>query len=315
MPTKDSMSCESCAFGLFSSAGHLCEKCPNGRTPNLNKAATDCTQCSSSAYSLDGSVCKPCPPDQEANPARTACVCHAFAYNSSLYDGWQIQCVAKSLSLNQIKDNRKATATCLSCHHLGCVDCVAAGLELVTGWGTTGSASPWYIYKCPFKRACVNTRGQRCAVGHSGLLCAVCQPGYGLTSEECIECKTANHWWHGIVGGVAVLSTCGLVVYLSCYHKWKRKPTGNLSMVQLMHDMQLSENPLAEPLHPSRSDLQSSPRGSLSQRVRSTAERSKSIYLLFRVVYQPVRILVGYVQVYSPKALQPRATISVIPLA
>jgi hypothetical protein len=37
--------------------------------------------------------------------------------------------------------------------------------------------------------------------------------------------------------------------------------------------------------------------GSLAERARSTAQRSSNLYILLRVLYQPVRILIGYIQV------------------
>ena len=49
-----------------------------------------------------------------------------------------------------------------------------------------------------------------------------------------------------------------------------------------------------------RSDLQQqSPRSSVSLKATAVAQRSLGVYAVLRVVYQPVRIIVGYIQVVT----------------
>ena len=57
----------------------------------------------------------------------------------------------------------------------------------------------------------------------------------------------------------------------------------------------LMENPLQAGGHGSAATP--SGRGSLVDRARATAKRTGSLYMLLRVLYQPTRILVGYIQV------------------
>ena len=58
--------------------------------------------------------------------------------------------------------------------------------------------------------------------------------------------------------------------------------------------MQLTDNPLQV------YGQKRSPRGSLAQRA---AERRNNVYMMVRVLYQPVRILVGYIQVRAATML------------
>jgi hypothetical protein len=75
-----------------------------------------------------------------------------------------------------------------------------------------------------------------------------------------------------------------LVVYLWWRHQGQGKnKDGGSELV-----MQLTDNPLQA------YGQKRSPRGSLSDR---TAKQRSNAYLAVRVLYQPVRILVGYIQV------------------
>jgi hypothetical protein len=118
------------------------------------------------------------------------------------------------------------------------------------------------------------------------LLCAECALGYGLTGEECVECKaTVRHWYVAalVLGAVAVF---GLVVYLWWqYQQDENKNDGGDELA-----MQLTDNPL------DAYGQAWSPHGSLSRRA---VERRSNAYLALRVLYQPARILVGYIQVHS----------------
>jgi hypothetical protein len=84
-----------------------------------------------------------------------------------------------------------------------------------------------------------------------------------------------------------VAVACGLVAYLA----WGRKQDGGTATGELA--VQLTENPLP----PYESGLERSPHGSLSHRARTTAQRSSNVYIYMQVLYQPARILVGYIQV------------------
>jgi hypothetical protein len=92
------------------------------------------------------------------------------------------------------------------------------------------------------------------------------------------------HRWYisGVVLGI--VAAFGVVAYLWWRHQLgKSKDDSGGELV-----IQLTDNPLQ--VHGQKR----SPRGSLSSRA---AERRSNAYLAVRVLYQPVRILVGYVQV------------------
>ena len=92
-----------------------------------------------------------------------------------------------------------------------------------------------------------------------------------------------HHWYVAavVIGSVAA---CGLVVYLWWrYQQDKSEDEGGGELA-----MQLTDNPLQA------YGQKRSPRGSLSARA---AERQSNVFLAVRVLYQPVRILVGYIQV------------------
>jgi hypothetical protein len=106
-----------------------------------------------------------------------------------------------------------------------------------------------------------------------------------------VECKTTVHRWYiaGVVLGI--VAAFGLVIYLWWWQqqgKTEEDGSGDLAM-------QLTDNPL-QVYRQKRS-----PRGSLSHRA---AERRSNAYLTVRVLYQPARILVGYIQVRGATILR-----------
>jgi hypothetical protein len=182
-PVEEGAHCSLCVPGKYSATGEGCAVCPRGSEPNLLSGADSCIPCGGHSVSEGGGRCTKCEADQVADPSRTVCVCPAGLYNSSRVGGHLVQCVPKNLR----GESRKAASSCASCDGLPCVKC-ATGLEVVPGWGTTGAAgggSPWVVFGCPFRHACINAvDGQRCVVGHTGILCAECEPGYGLTGTH-----------------------------------------------------------------------------------------------------------------------------------
>jgi hypothetical protein len=284
-PAEGGARCSLCVPGKYSATGEGCAVCPAGNEPNLLSGADSCTLCGGHSISEYGDHCAKCEADQVADPSRTVCICPAGLYNSSRYGDNAVQCVPKNLR----PGGHKTPSSCVTCDGLACVKCTA-GLEMVPGWGTTGSDSPWIIFGCPFRHACINRAdGQRCAAGHTGVLCAECEPGYGLTGEECVACKDTVHRWYVAVVVLGILVGVGLVVYLCWRHRQRQNKGSDDEM-----GLQLTDNPLQ------LRGQKRSPRGSLSGQA---SERRGNVHLAVRVLYQPVRILVGYIQARGGRVL------------
>jgi hypothetical protein len=92
------------------------------------------------------------------------------------------------------------------------------------------------------------------------------------------------HRWYVAAVVLGVVATFGLVVYLW----WRHQQGQSKDDSGDERARQLTDNPLQA------TGQKWSPRGSLSHRA---AERRSNAYLAVRVLYQPVRILVGYIQV------------------
>jgi hypothetical protein len=119
-------------------------------------------------------------------------------------------------------------------------------------------------------------------MGYSSTTCVA------TTGEECVECKTTVHHWYIAAVVLSVAVAAGLLVHL-CFRRrqWGQGKRGFGD--QAMHQ---TGNPLQP--YEQRARSSRSTRGSLSERA---TERRDNAYLAVRALYQPVRILVGYIQV------------------
>ena len=271
--------CEGCRFGRYSSAGQACDECDEGHAPN--SASDSCVFCVSTSVSSDGKECRRCSDDQEADDMRTHCICPRSTYNTSLLAAHAVRCMAKGLHGSE--PAAAAIATCMPCGDLDCVACDAGGLVVYQPEYSI-AVEPWLVFRCPFEGTCVQDMktGQRCKTGHTGLLCAVCEVGFGLDRDNCVKCsRTNSNAAAGLLSAVCVL--VGLV-YL-----WRRRSMGVEATESESLSLQgLITNPLGASWDPQGSTTSFSTLG----RAATT-----DIYMLLRVVYQPVRIVVGYIQV------------------
>lgn len=277
--------CQPCQFGTFSADGQRCHACSAGFEPNRASAAESCSACDESSVSPDGVKCSRCDPDQVADSARTQCVCPATSYNSSQRGGNNVRCLSQGLR----GTDKAAAATCVPCGDLECVACGGAhGLSVRTEFAVAQTDEAWLVFKCPFKGACVQREDERCKAGHTGILCAVCSRGYGLNRDECVECSATNSNPFAAGGLLAVMLVVAGLIYF-----WRRRGWGQSGE-------RLSEGLIRNPLQSSPQDSRrSSSYGSLTRTTSSVVQRSTDVYTLLRVVYQPVRILVGYIQVVT----------------
>eukprot|EP01045_Picozoa_sp_COSAG04_P017800 COSAG04_NODE_1601_length_6193_cov_7.603709_1_plen_483_part_10 len=288
MPVDEGTRCELCPFGKFSSSGQGCETCPPGQEPNLDFGADDCTICQSTSVSTPGSKCKRCDTGQIADANRTTCICPPGTYNSSAYGRNLIQCVTDYHQAELV--DLSAPSLCMSCSGLPCVEC-ADEVRVSAGWSTSGSeaipsVTPWFIFHCPEENACLNNEGQRCREGHKGYLCNVCIDDYSMLKGLCDPCSLVNS---SMWTPVAILAAvCLLVALLYACRRRASRVDGPSSSLEL----QLTDNPL-------QSDSSSPGANRPSLSLRATVERSDDAYMLVRVLYQPMRILIGYGQVVN----------------
>jgi hypothetical protein len=136
-------------------------------------------------------------------------------------------------------------------------------------------------------QACVNQQQQRCKEGHMGMLCNVCEAGYGLEDGECQLCSDVNSSPVLPLLAFAIVALFGGVVYTKHTHRAEASSSANSLEAQLTTDNPLSQSGSYESMDK---------RQSLSM---ATVQRTDDAYMLLRVLYQPLRILVGYVQVVS----------------
>ena len=209
-------------------------------------------------------------------------------YNSSLRGGNKLRCLAQGLR----GVDEKASATCAPCGELECITCGADGLAIRPEYAVAQLAQSWLVFKCPFEGACIQdaAAGQRCKEGHTGLLCAECQSGYGLDRDDCVKCSVTNSNPYAAGGLLAVVFILVGIVYL-----WRRRDKQRSGSSR-----ELSQGLYANPLQGSPEGQ--GPRGSTSSglgKAAAVAQKSTDVYMLLRVVYQPVRIIVGYIQVVT----------------
>eukprot|EP01046_Picozoa_sp_COSAG06_P049868 COSAG06_NODE_7767_length_2382_cov_1.723609_4_plen_306_part_00 len=186
-----------------------------------------------------------------------------------------------------------APSLCVPCNDLLCIDCSAEIPTVREGWAEAGtvsepSTSPWLLFECPIADACMNTQQQRCRTGHAGPLCKQCQPSYGLKDNMCQPCTAVNSSPVLPLVVTAIIILIAGVAYAKHHQRSEASSSASLLEAQLTTDNPLQRNALAYDSTDKRQSLS-----------RTTVQRTDDAYMLLRVLYQPVRILVGYVQVVS----------------
>ena len=287
-PTSDGNRCSQCAYGKYSPDGVRCEVCQPGSSPNKQVSADSCQECDDVSVSPHGVACNRCPPEEKADSSHTTCVCPVTMYNSSKAGGNMVRCLSQGLR----GDDQAAPSECVPCGDLECVDCGAGGLVVRAEYSVAQIDQPWLVFKCPFEGACQNTAEQRCKVGHTGLLCAVCEDGYGLDRDDCVECSATNS--NPYTAGALFGAAC---VVAAMIYFWRRRGCGGVeSNVGLSG---LIANPLQVGSSSTPNLRVSSSSSSGGGKAAAVAQKSSDLYTLLRVVYQPVRIIVGYIQVVT----------------
>ena len=126
-----------------------------------------------------------------------------------------------------------------------------------------------------------------------------CQSDYGLDRDDCVKCSVTNSNPYAAGGLLAVVFILVGVVYL-----WRRRDKQRSGSSR-----ELSQGLYANPLQGSPEGQ--GPRGNTSSglgKAAAVAQKSTDVYMLLRVVYQPVRIIVGYIQVVTQIGREKPAT-------
>eukprot|EP00793_Prasinoderma_coloniale_P000001 PRCOL_00005509-RA len=218
------------AHSSLTADGASCE-CDAGYTGVLNERGDECVPCAIGSFKpLPGpALCDVCPPG-----ATTADV-------AALSDA-ECQCVPGSYPEWAAGGGEMSCSSCPTG-----ANCSSGGAPSgMAGYWRENMSSPVF-YSCPFPTACLPEhapRGHggggegaraasssasrralleagledaadsswRCDYGYDGMLCAVCEPGYGYSeSDGCSSCQASGSVW---VGAVAAILALALVVVL-----------------------------------------------------------------------------------------------------
>eukprot|EP01051_Picozoa_sp_SAG22_P006424 SAG22_NODE_420_length_10739_cov_7.090320_10_plen_314_part_00 len=191
-----------------------------------------------------------------------------------------------------------AQSVCVACGELRCVECGPHGLSIRADFAVAQSERMHLVFACPFAHACnehTEEERQHCAVGHTGLLCAVCEADFGMGHIGCVPCSATNSSPVAAAGLLAMF--CALVgaVYLWCHRSARTEQT--------QHDQNdLAVGLVTNPLNLDSSTSSTERRRSASSGMSTAAsvkQKSTDLYMLMRIVYQPTRIVIGYLQVVT----------------
>ena len=291
-PYNHGTACRACAFGKQSSSGAACVPCYPGQHPNEATGADGCVPCNSNSISVAGSSCQRCSIENGtvADDSRTSCICPRGTYDSTMFTQNKVQCLGKHHRSAAFSE--KTASQCVSCSELPCLDCETETPRIHEGWATAGtddapSTSDWLLFECPVAEACVNDGDDKCRAGHKGELCNVCKESFGFEDKKCEPCSVVDRspMTYLVILGVIVV----VAGVLFARHNLRAESRSSESSLQVLLT---TDNPLAGDTFAS-ADIK---RQSLSM---TTVQRTDDAYTLFRVIWQPIRILVGYVQVVN----------------
>ena len=160
--------------------------CPVGkfRASPANASAIVCDGCPAGSYQDEprfGAACKAC--------GSAAVFCPAGATKPT-----KVQRGYVSRPLSAPADRRSMTGQCPPSG----MDCIDGTAHIVSGFwlpsGTTDITDSTTVNKCLRPGACAAGAGTTttCAAGHKGLLCGVCEEGYGQAAGSCLPCPPAG---------------------------------------------------------------------------------------------------------------------------
>ena len=201
-----------------------------------------------------------------------ACACTFGHYNSSAVSaGRSIQCLAHDWRM----DSLLTDAQCEPCSDVECAVC-GNGLKVLAGWQAFGT--PANVFRCPFEDGCLDD-GRGCSVGYTGTLCGVCDTGYDQLHRSCKLCTETGTQtalvFFGLIG-------IGSVAWVGWWlHSKSTTAVGRGLRTQLTVD---------NPVHGGEYILEAK---------SDTGTQQTHPSSLFRMLYHPGRIMIGFFQVVT----------------
>lgn len=266
VPAAGRTSCEACPAGHVPHAAtrSSCVACPAGTEPQ----AGVCEPCVSAVAASNGTMCQDCPagtvPDPEAPATCIFCGLGAVRDKASTRC---TQCPAQHYAA-------PGHAQCVPCPHQG-VQCTDGVLVVLPGWwapeladstnvesGSTGGVlvnSATQFYECAVGACEVtgNSSATKCAVGHTGTLCAVCEDDYYPHAQSCRSCGSHSLNLALVVIGIIVgIAGASFTVWRSS-RLWRRvdarTSTSSSSSSSSASDSTSTKQSTAAPQKPRRS--------------------------------------------------------------
>jgi WD40 repeat protein len=312
----------------------------------MERKGTACTSCSANRFKPQAStdlhledgaeieeLCKPCPNGAISDNTRTNCVCPINFYNVSY---GRITCYDKhkemKLGDSETQKDVAGLQVCQSCDSLECIDCsqksqheVWSHVTIQPGYGLPTALADRYqglqsgapndpknIFECP--ETMIECKGEArgqfggllaCKPGHTGLLCHMCESGYGRTGGGvCQSCAEAS----GILSPSAVVTLLGATLFLYMCLQIKRRRDRRANSMLLDAVWSATENTgggAPMPVSSTTTDLNMD-RIEPSRARAPSKFSSQTLWVYIRFLMFPLRIMVGFAQVYAhlPRVLE-----------
>ena len=191
--------------GTYFYPSPICTDCLPG-TYNPTAGSSTCLPCPSNTFGLNSTTCASCPTGSTSppgSPDASLCVCIVNYFQAPLPGG--------SVAAGQF--------TCTPCPDGAICLGDAAPLAVEGYWHFADDRSAFY--SCDgLPGACLAeappaANASNCRVGHTGLVCAECEPGWALQGTYCEKCPPGapySAWSQKKRGGIAFLGVLALVV-------------------------------------------------------------------------------------------------------
>ncbi len=320
--------CDPCGNGTVATDdGSSCERCAPGTEPDASNSK--CVMCDDRSFSVDGQ-CKECNDgSMVATSNRTSCECPGSSYNStSLHTKVSVQCIVHS---HQRTDDGRFTAPscdpdrncdvvctvlandpakrCLSVEEASEIvviskgwsvqgayrDQASAGSVTVDEWPywvgselTTSDGIAPFVFRCPNKDACLHGGICNTKHGYTGPLCATCADGFGLLPGNRCEPCTAISQSPEFLLTLAVLGSIATAIHFAM--EINKRHHAQSKDKEIVAEI---ENPVADASESFETAVDN------QDKSRPVLLGSHSGYLLYQSLLQPIRILVGYLQVVT----------------